>query len=96
MNPLAVFGISHVRIDILKALISNGEASVADLSDQLGMTRTGLIRHLLLLETQGIAYRRQTTHPRGSGPITYWHADLDEVSILIDSFRTILLEPTWC
>jgi predicted ArsR family transcriptional regulator len=72
-------GASPVRIEILRLLLAAGELSAADLMAELGLTRNGVRRHLHALRQDGLLTERHTTHPRGSGPITYWGADPDEV-----------------
>jgi predicted ArsR family transcriptional regulator len=95
MNSLAVFSMSPVRIEIIRILVSHGEASIADLAAQLKLSRNGVKSHLSQLESEGVAARRQATHPRGSGPITYWRADIDEITEVFDSFRNLILEEVW-
>ncbi|CAN5248687.1 hypothetical protein BH09ACT6_BH09ACT6_26860 [soil metagenome] len=87
----AVFGVSSVRLDIITALLAGGEVSDAALMDRFGLTRNGIRRHLKALEAQGIITGRHATHPRGSGPITYWRADAEELLLLIDDLRRAVL-----
>jgi predicted ArsR family transcriptional regulator len=84
-------GVSPVRLEILRFVISKREVSVSAIMTELGMTRNGIRRHLDCLRESGLISERHTTHPRGAGPITYWRADENSVAYALDWLSTQLL-----
>lgn len=49
------------------------------------------MQHLRILSEVGLITKRKSTHPRGSGPITYWRADRNEVEVVLERFVHHLL-----
>jgi predicted ArsR family transcriptional regulator len=86
-------GIAPLRIEILRLLLSRREASAADVMNEFGLTRNGALTHLKRLSADGILVSRSSTHPRGSGPITYWSVDRDALADLTDSLLNHLWGP---
>jgi predicted ArsR family transcriptional regulator len=80
-----------LRVEILRLTLSRAEVSTAEVMSELGLTRNGALHHLRQLCTSGILSEQRCTHPRGSGPITYWTADRDELIALIESLLAHLL-----
>lgn len=80
----AALGMQPLRVEILRYVLSRTEVSTAEVMREFGLTRNGVTRHLQSLGDDGLLTRRQTTHPRGAGPITYWAAIPDEVVDLVD------------
>ena len=72
-----------LRVEILRFVLSRSEVSVADVMAEFGVTRNGALQHLKGLGDEGLLLARRCTHPRGSGPITYWRAYPDEVEALM-------------
>jgi DNA-binding transcriptional ArsR family regulator len=81
-----VLGVRATRVEILRLIVASSEASAAELMSETGLTRNGVIGHLRILTEEGLLIERHATHPRGSGPITYWRADVDEVLSVLDVF----------
>jgi predicted ArsR family transcriptional regulator len=77
------FGILPLRIEIVRFALSRPEFSAADVMAEFGLTRNGALQHLRKLTDEGLLFERRCTHPRGSGPITYWRADADGVHDLL-------------
>ncbi|WP_440709070.1 helix-turn-helix domain-containing protein [Herbiconiux sp. YIM B11900] len=69
------WGLSAELTHVLRALIGSAGPSTADIQQASGLSRSGVLKHLHHLEDLGMATSSRTTHPRGKGPITYWHAD---------------------
>lgn len=78
-------GATSTRVEILRLVLSSREVSTADVMNALGLSRNGVTRHLRELNADGLLCERHATHPRGSGPITYWSADADRVLDVLDS-----------
>ena len=74
---LDLVGISSTRLEIIRLLGERVEISDAALMAELGLARNSVRKHLRHLQACGIALPRHTTHPRGSGPITFWRVDSD-------------------
>ncbi|TIH33898.1 ArsR family transcriptional regulator [Subtercola vilae] len=77
---VAGLGVSAARLEILRFILSKREVSVTAIMVEVGMTRNGVRRHLEALQHSGLISERRTTHPRGSGPITYFSANEDSVA----------------
>ncbi|GGF21487.1 ArsR/SmtB family transcription factor [Subtercola lobariae] len=77
-------GATSTRVEILRLVLASGEVSAAELMAALALTRNGVHHHLRALTDDGLLLERHTTHPRGSGPITYWRADPDEVLTMLE------------
>ncbi|RFA18837.1 ArsR/SmtB family transcription factor [Subtercola boreus] len=78
-------GIKPVRLEILRLILARGETSAAHLMAEFGLSRNGVLCHLRSLTAAGLLHERHDTHPRGSGPITYWSADAENASIMLDT-----------
>ncbi|GGF30806.1 ArsR/SmtB family transcription factor [Subtercola lobariae] len=87
-------GIKSVRVEILRYILSNGETCASDLMREFGLSRNGVLAHLRALTTAGLLHERHDTHPRGSGPITYWRADLEDASVVLDTLVDYVLTTT--
>ncbi|WP_425562260.1 FaeA/PapI family transcriptional regulator [Leifsonia kafniensis] len=87
--------ISPTRVEILRQIIDQQEVSTADIMSKFGLTRNGARSHLVSLSTEGLITYRRSTHPRGSGPITYWRPDVDEVALLLDELSLYLHLPNF-
>lgn len=70
---------------MLRAVIASTEATTAKLMELSGLTRSGVLGHLRIPARDGLVKGRRTTHPRGSGPITYWHAVSEEIEDLMSN-----------
>ena len=79
-------GIASLRVEILRFIVSRSQVCTADVMREFGITRNGARLHLHGLSEQDLIVPRHATHPRGSGPITYWEADRDEVEDLFEAF----------
>jgi hypothetical protein len=77
--------VGTVRIEVLRQIVASREVSTADLMGELGFTRNGLTPHPRALASAGLIAERHATHPRGSGPITYWRANVDSVLTTLDA-----------
>jgi hypothetical protein len=84
-------GISPMRLEILRLAMSRPELSTADVMYEFDITRSCARQHLLGLTDGQLLLARRTTHPRGSGPITYWHADHGEIAQLLDQLTNYFL-----
>jgi len=88
-DPLAaarisrVFGANVLRLEITRYLVTRDETSTADVMREFGLSRNGALAHLRELDAEGIVVAVRHTHPRGSGPITYWRVDPDEVELAL-------------
>lgn len=80
-------GITSLRVELLRFVLSRPRVCTADAMQEFGITRNCAHHHLHALNSQGLLSALHTTHPRGSGPITYWSADEAEVEEL---FTTLL------
>lgn len=80
------FGITRARIEVLRCA-QGREVSAAELMAELGLSRSGLERHLAILTAEGLLIERHATHPRGSGPIIYWTTDDEAVQRALDAFN---------
>ena len=83
-------GLSPTRIEVLKLVLAH-ETSTAEVMEQLGLSRNGALQNLRSLENAGIVTERRVTHPRGSGPITYWAGKTSDVEGLIDDIFAFLV-----
>ncbi len=89
----SVFAMVPLRAEILRFALSRPEVSTAEVMAELELTRNGALQHLKRLKEGGLLNARRSTHPRGSGPITYWKADRAEITTLFESFlRHVLCE----
>ncbi|UFS58121.1 ArsR/SmtB family transcription factor [Subtercola endophyticus] len=89
----AALGITPTRIEILRVVLASGDVSASELALNLGLSRNGVLHHLRALTEGGLLRARHCTHPRGSGPITYWRADEQEVrSVLHDVDRHLFTD----
>jgi len=79
------FGMAPLRMEILRFALSRREISTADVMHEFGLTRNGALQHLKQLAGELLITSRRCTHPRGSGPVTYWSADRDEFDSLVES-----------
>ncbi|WP_161580309.1 MULTISPECIES: ArsR/SmtB family transcription factor [Subtercola] len=86
-------GVSFSRLEILRIVLARTEVSSSTVMAEMGMTRNGVTRHLEALRNAGLISERRTTHPRGSGPITYWRADRGDVWDAVDELGQYLLGP---
>ena len=84
-------GIKSVRVEILRFILSHGETCAADLMQEFALSRNGVLAHLRALTAAGLLHERHDTHPRGSGPITYWRADLEDASVVLDTLVDYVL-----
>lgn len=80
-----------MRIEVLRLAMSQTEISTADVMQEFGVVRNCARQHLLELADECLLVARRTTHPRGSGPITYWRADRDQIEGLLDQFIVYVL-----
>lgn len=53
--------------------------------EEFGLTGNGALLHLKCMMAEMILFERRCTHPRGSGPVTYWSVNRSEVESLIES-----------
>ena len=84
-------GIPHTRVEILRYLLSREQASVSQVMAEFGLARNGVLGHLRVMQKGGLVSVSRKTHPRGSGPISYWKADTDAVSELLEGLRWHIL-----
>ncbi|KJL49560.1 MarR family protein [Microbacterium hydrocarbonoxydans] len=84
-------GVTRARVEVLRLVLERGELTAADLMAELGISRSGLQRHLTTLTADGLLSERHTTHPRGSGPVIYWAADRAEIERALRSFSEHIL-----
>ncbi|MGO2933145.1 ArsR/SmtB family transcription factor [Microbacterium sp.] len=84
-------GVTRARIEVLRLALARHEVTAAELMDELGLSRSGLGRHLAILTDEGLLSERRATHPRGSGPVIYWIANADAVRAAIDAFSRRIL-----
>lgn len=88
-------GVTRARIEVLRIALARGEVTANELMEELGLSRSGLGRHLAILTDEGLLSERRATHPRGSGPVIYWVANPAAVRAAIDAFsRRILNDET--
>ena len=78
-------GIKPVRLEILRLILGRGETSAAQVMTEFNISRNGALLHLRSLTDAALLHERHDTHPRGSGPITYWRADADNASVMLDT-----------
>ena len=78
-------GIAALRIEILRFVVSRPQVCTADVMREFHITRNGARHHLHALSDEELIVARHTTHPRGSGPITYWSADRAEIHEFFDA-----------
>ncbi|RFA12397.1 hypothetical protein B7R22_16535 [Subtercola boreus] len=88
---LAALGITETRLEILRILLSRPETTTAQLIRATGLSMNGVRAHLQALIGCGLVEGRRATHPRGSGPITYWRAAADDIEDLMDQLCRYLL-----
>lgn len=88
------FAISPLRVELIRYLLVRDEVSVGELMREFCVTRNGIVSHLRALTVQGLAHERRATHPRGSGPITYWSIDRFNVDELLATLTAHLLGTT--
>lgn len=81
----------RLRDELLRFLVSQPEVSTARIMSEFGISRSGAVKHLRILSESGLVTKRRSTHPRGSGPITYWQADPAEVVVLMEGFLHYIL-----
>jgi hypothetical protein len=79
------FAMTPVRMEILRLALSRKEVSTADVMNEFAITRNGALVHLKRIAAQGLLRKHRCTHLRGSGPITYWRADPDELDAIVRS-----------
>lgn len=90
----SALAIPSLPVEILRFVLSRREASTAEVMREFRITRNGARVHLLRLKRHDLLTTRHCTHPRGSGPITYWQADLPEIELLLGVFVDhVLLTP---
>ena len=87
-----VLGATSLRIEILRALIASQQVSTAEVMEEFSLSRGQAMSHLKDLEQSGMLTKQRTTHPRGSGPITYWRPNADGVEDVLDSLFSHLLD----
>jgi predicted ArsR family transcriptional regulator len=80
-----------MRSEILRFVTSADEVSVLEVMAELSLTRNGVVTHLRALEAEALGSSRRGTHPRGSGAITYWRADIAEIEDMCDDLTRHLL-----
>lgn len=85
-----MLGATQSRLETLRLILAYPEVSTSDIARALDLTRNGVQPHLDALTRAGVVRERHTTHPRGSGPITYWSGDADEVHIVFESLLSHL------
>ncbi|GAA0991148.1 hypothetical protein GCM10009563_03220 [Subtercola frigoramans] len=76
-------GASALRVEILTFVLTNASSSTAEIMTQFAITRNGALDHLRLLQRNGLVSAERRTHPRGSGPITYWSAEEGDVAVVL-------------
>ncbi|GGF33821.1 hypothetical protein GCM10011399_28740 [Subtercola lobariae] len=89
-RAFTALGVSNARVEILRAISRRGESPTSALMEDVGLSRNGLSRHLEVLRQSGFLSDRHATHPRGSGPITYWSLDSDGISDAIEALLTYI------
>lgn len=87
---LRALGASPNRIEVLRLVLGAAEVTTADLMAELNLSRGGVLKHLDALADLGLVTARHTTHPRGSGPITYWRADEERVRDFLAAFSVYI------
>jgi predicted ArsR family transcriptional regulator len=86
----AALGVNQTRLDLIHLLVNNPQCSTNDLMMALDLTRNGVLTHLKALESMQLVSEKRETHPRGSGPITYWLADIPEFEYLMGELSRFL------
>lgn len=86
-----VLGVRPARLALLRIVIANGEVTAQELMDALDMTRNGVGLHLKVLTDAGLLIRRQATHPRGTGGIYYWSANVEAIRETLDTLSASVL-----
>ncbi|WP_431030927.1 ArsR/SmtB family transcription factor [Plantibacter sp. RU18] len=86
-----VLGVRPARLALLRIVIANGEVTAQELMDALGMTRNGVGLHLKVLTDAGLLTERHATHPRGTGGIHYWSANVEIIRDTLDTLSASVL-----
>lgn len=86
-----IIGATPTRLEVLRMIVAFDDVSTSEIVDSLELTRNGVLRHLKVLEAEGLIVRTRTTHPRGAGPITYWRADVDQLDDVFESLSDHVL-----
>lgn len=86
-----VLCIAPLRIEILRFVLCRTEVSAATLMKEFGLTRNGALSHIKVLAEEDLLTQRRATHPRGSGPITYWRADRAGVQSVLETLTRHVL-----
>jgi predicted ArsR family transcriptional regulator len=84
------FAVSPTRIEILRFIFFRGDVSTSEIMVEVGLSRNGARVHLHALLAEGLLIKRHDTHPRGSGPITYWKPEVDQISDLLETLTKTL------
>lgn len=84
-------GITRSRVEVLRLVLERGEITAVELVAELGLSRSGLQRHLTALAAEGLLDERRATHSRGSGPVIYWTADRERIRQALGSLCAHIL-----
>ena len=66
------FGITAARLDMILLALNKDEVTAPEFMKELGLSRSGVERHLKVLTDQGILSGRGPEQPGGRGKVIYW------------------------
>ena len=81
----AAIAATPARLQTLRLVMNSAEVTAKDVMDALELSRTAAGYHLAALVEAGLIHERRATHPRGSGPVIYWAADLSAIHAVRDT-----------